>query len=90
MLLFIFFVFGLFEWMQVCAGFLSFVCIPLNGLTPPPFCVCPNPGDGFFNPICQITTQLHCGGHLGGRARLPNTILEKDHPMSIPSKVGSN
>jgi hypothetical protein len=51
MLLFIFFVFGLFEWMQVWAGFLSFVCIPLNGLTPPPFCVCPNQGEVFFNPI---------------------------------------
>jgi hypothetical protein len=23
--------------------------------------------------------QLHCGGHLGGRARLPDIILEKDH-----------
>jgi hypothetical protein len=34
--------------------------------------------------------QLHCGGHLGGRARLPDTILEEDHPMTIPSKFGSN
>jgi hypothetical protein len=30
--------------------------------------------------------QLHCGGHLGGKARLLDTILEKDHPMTIPSK----
>jgi hypothetical protein len=28
--------------------------------------------------------QLHCGGHLGGRAQLPDTILEEDHPMTIP------
>ena len=36
--------------------------------------------------LLPITTQLHCGG----RARLPNTILEEDHPMTIPSKFGSN
>jgi hypothetical protein len=35
-------------------------------------------------------TQLHCGGHLGGRAQLPDTILEEDHPMTIPSKFGFN
>ena len=40
--------------------------------------------------MLSIITQLHCGGHLGGRARLPDTILEKDHPMTIPSKFGSN
>ena len=40
--------------------------------------------------LLSITTQLHCGGHLGGRAWLPDTILEKDHPMTIPSKFGSN
>ena len=34
--------------------------------------------------------QLHCGGHLGGRVWLPDTILEEDHPMTIPSKFGSN
>jgi hypothetical protein len=34
--------------------------------------------------------QLHCGGHLGRRAQLPDTILEEDHPMTIPSKFGSN
>ena len=39
--------------------------------------------------LLSITTQLHCGGHLGGRARLPDTILEEDHPMSILSKFGS-
>ena len=39
--------------------------------------------------LLSITTQLHCGGHLGGRARLPDTILEEDHPMTIPSKFGS-
>ena len=38
----------------------------------------------------SITTQLHCGGHLGGRAWLPDTILEEDHPMTIPSKLGCN
>ena len=37
--------------------------------------------------LLSITTQLHCGGHLGGRARLPNTILEEDHPMNIPSNL---
>jgi hypothetical protein len=36
------------------------------------------------------TTQLHCGGHLDGRAQLPDTILEEDHPMTIPSKFGFN
>jgi hypothetical protein len=40
--------------------------------------------------LLSITTQLHCGGHLGGRARLSDTILEEDHPMTIPSKFGSN
>jgi hypothetical protein len=40
--------------------------------------------------LLSITTQLHCGGHLGGRALLPDTILEEDHPMIIPSKFGSN
>jgi hypothetical protein len=40
--------------------------------------------------LLSITSQLHCGSHLGGRARLPDTILEEDHPMTIPSKFGSN
>ena len=40
--------------------------------------------------LLSITMQLHCGGHLGGRARLPDTILEEDHPMTIPLKFGSN
>jgi hypothetical protein len=51
------------------------------------------PGACYRSPgskLLSITTQLHCGGHLGGRARLPNTILEEDHPMTIPSKFGSN
>ena len=40
--------------------------------------------------LLSITMQLHCGGHLGGRARLPDTILKEDHPMTIPSNFGSN
>jgi hypothetical protein len=40
--------------------------------------------------LLSITTKLHCGGHLGGRAQLPDTILEEDHPMTIISKCGSN
>ena len=40
--------------------------------------------------LLSITTQLHCGGHLGGRAQLPDTILEEDHPMTIPSNFGFN
>ena len=40
--------------------------------------------------LLSITTQLHCCGHLGGRAQLPDTILEEDHPMTIPSKFGFN
>ena len=40
--------------------------------------------------LLSITTQVHCGGHLGGRAQLPDTILEEDHPMTIPSKFGFN
>jgi hypothetical protein len=40
--------------------------------------------------LLSITTQLHCSGHLGGRAQLPDTILEEDHPMTIPSKFGFN
>ena len=40
--------------------------------------------------LLSITMQLHCGGHLGGRVGLPDTILEEDHPMTIPSKFGSN
>jgi hypothetical protein len=37
--------------------------------------------------LLSITTQLHCGCHLGGRAQLPDTILEEDHPMTIPSNL---
>jgi hypothetical protein len=40
--------------------------------------------------LLSITTQLHCSGYLGGKARLSDTILEEDHPMTIPSKFGSN
>ena len=40
--------------------------------------------------LLSITTQLHCGGHLGGRVQLPDTILEEDHPMTILSKFGFN
>jgi hypothetical protein len=40
--------------------------------------------------LLSITTQLHCGSHLGGRAQLPDTILKEDHLMTIPSKFGSN
>jgi hypothetical protein len=36
--------------------------------------------------LLSITTQLHCGSHLGGKARLPDTILEEDHQMTIQSK----
>ena len=51
------------------------------------------PGACYRSPgskLLSITTQLHCGGHLGGRAWLPDTILQEDHPMTIPSKFGSN
>jgi hypothetical protein len=40
--------------------------------------------------LLSITTQLHCGNHIGGRAWLPDTNLEEDHPMTIPSKFGFN
>jgi hypothetical protein len=40
--------------------------------------------------LLSITTQLHCGSHLGRRAQLPDTILQEDHPMTIPSKFGFN
>jgi hypothetical protein len=40
--------------------------------------------------VLSITTQLHCCGHLGGKAQLPDTILEEDNPMTISSKFGSN
>ena len=40
--------------------------------------------------LLSITMQLHCGGHLGGRVWLPYTILEDDHPMTIPSNFGFN
>ena len=32
--------------------------------------------------LLSITTQLHCGSHLGGRARLPDTILE-DYSIKV-------
>jgi hypothetical protein len=38
----------------------------------------------------SLTILTFIGGHLGGRARLSDTILEEDHPMTIPSKFGSN
>ena len=50
------------------------------------------PGAYYRSPgskLLSITSQLHCGGHLGGRARLSDTILEEDHPMTILSKFGS-
>jgi hypothetical protein len=34
--------------------------------------------------LLSITTQLHCGGHLGGRAQLPDTILEKRGKYAVP------
>jgi hypothetical protein len=37
--------------------------------------------------LLSITTQLHCGGHLGGRARLPDTILEKGPSNDYSIKV---
>ena len=40
--------------------------------------------------LLSITTQLHCGDNLGERAGLPDTILEEDHPMTIPSTFGFN
>jgi hypothetical protein len=40
--------------------------------------------------LLSITTQLHCGGHLSGKAQLQDTILQEDHPMTIPSKFGFN
>ena len=40
-----------------------------------------NPSPG--SKLLSITTQLHCGGHLGGRTRLPDTILEEDHPSLV-------
>ena len=51
------------------------------------------PGDcnrSLGSKLLSITTQLDSGGHLGGRARLPDTMLEEDHPITIPSKFGSN
>jgi hypothetical protein len=44
----------------------------------------------FSLPAGTGTYCMDCGGHLGGRARLPDTVLEDDHPMTIPSKLGSN
>jgi hypothetical protein len=37
--------------------------------------------------LLSITMQLHCGGHLGRIAQLPDTILEEDHPMTNSIKV---
>ena len=37
--------------------------------------------------LLSITTQLHCGSHRGGRTQLPDTILEEDHLMTIPSNL---
>ena len=52
------FVFDLFEWMLVSSGFLSFASIPLNGLTPPPSCACPNPGDVFSIPYVMVFSHV--------------------------------
>ena len=37
--------------------------------------------------LLSITTQLHCGGHLGGRAQLPDTILDEDPSNDYSIKV---
>jgi hypothetical protein len=44
----------------------------------------------FLTHLTQMVVCYIAGGHLGGRARLPDTILEEDHPMTIPSNFGSN
>ena len=62
----------------------SFVLIRYLNQSLPGACNC-SPG----SKLLSITMQLHCGSHLGGTARLPDTILEEDHPMTIPSKLGS-
>jgi hypothetical protein len=40
--------------------------------------------------LARMKYTIYCGGHLGGRAQLPDTNLEEDHPMTIPSKFGFN
>jgi hypothetical protein len=37
---------------------------------------------------CEI--KFGCGGHIGRSSDMPDTILEEDHPMTIPPKFGSN
>ena len=72
------------ELYPVCAWGMEFFIFDINQRFP---AVC-NRSHG--RKLLSITTQLHCGGHLVGRAWLPDTILEKDHRMTIPSKFVSN
>jgi hypothetical protein len=34
------------------------------------------------------SSPLGCGGHLGRRSEMPDTILEGDHPRIISAKFG--
>ena len=36
-----------------------------------------------------LCTKFGCGGHLGRRAKQPDTFLEENHPMTISSKFSS-
>ena len=40
--------------------------------------------------VLSITTQLHCGGHLGGRVQLPDTILKVYYPRTIHAMFALN
>ena len=86
---------NLFKW-QKKKPMLAWYTPWLNKIKIIDWCVCINqrlPGAcnrSSGSKLLSITTQLHCGSHLGGRARLPDTILEEDHQMTIPSKFGSN
>ena len=39
--------------------------------------------------LLSITTQLHCGGHLGGRPSLPDTIFECEFPIGPYVKLST-
>jgi hypothetical protein len=44
-------------------------------------------GDEIFFKSSPLT-KFGCGGHLGRRSEMPDTILEGDHPMIISAKLG--
>jgi hypothetical protein len=59
--------------------------VPIEQLVPDKKKLCEFPIGSYVKLQCKFG----CGGHLGRRAKPPNTCLEENHPMTISSKFRS-